>query len=60
MFFSLKTSKNIKSTTRHLKFKRNEKYKHYIQLDHLKTIKRTNSRLKRNTKMLLERNEKLP
>ena len=30
----------------------NNKYKNYIQLDQLKKIKRTKSRLKRNIKML--------
>ena len=31
---------------------RNKKYKNYIQLDQLNTIKRTKSTLKRNVKML--------
>ena len=38
----------------------NEKCKNYIQLDQLKKIKRTKSRLKRSIKMLLNRSEKIP
>ena len=33
--------------------------KNYIQLDQLKKIKRTKSRLNRNTKMLLNRGKKI-
>ena len=33
-------------------YQRNKNCKNYIQLDHLKTIKKTKSRLKRNVKML--------
>ena len=39
---------------------RNRKCKNYIQLDQLKTIKRTKSKLKRNIKMLENRNDKIP
>ena len=71
MPFSLIMSKNIKSTTRHLKFtyisiftnlqrtdNETKSVKNYIQLDQLKMIKRTKSRLKRNMKVLLNRSKK--
>ena len=39
---------------------RNKRCKNYIQLDQLKKMKLTKSRLKRNIKMLLNRNDKIP
>ena len=65
MPFYLQMSTNINSTTRHLRFSyisiltnllrtdnETKKCKNCIQLDQLKKIKRTKSRLKRNIKML--------
>ena len=37
-----------------------QKHKNYIQLDQLKKIKKTKNGLKRNIKMQLNRNEKIP
>ena len=61
----MKISENINETTRHLKVcyisilsnllrtdNKTKSVKNYIQLDQLKKIKRTKSRLKRNIKML--------
>ena len=65
MLFICKYQKIYKVNDKKFKFKlyfdtyksstdcqRNKKYKSYIQLDQLKTIKRTKSRLKRNIKLL--------